>query len=216
MKLRLLFLFAVTMFCISSGTAQFLQDSHTGKPYLLKPYNEYEGSAYMFKDWIKADVVTARGKTFKDVLINIDVHSNLTLFIQNDTIYTFSDDLNEFQIHEERGKIRYFKKGKLFSALLPNTFMEVLYTEPVILKETSKYVVEVNDYAKTIKKFSEKKNYFTVAGGKLNKIKLSKETAQQLFKNDSKKIEGYMLANKLSYKTEEGWLALLNFLWTKQ
>ena len=190
------------------ASAQFLQDVG-GKPYLQNAVEEYEGSPLLFKAWVKADVTTAGGKVYKDMLVNVDLQQDLPIFQREGKVFTFSEQINEFTISDGTAKM-VFKRGASVSPSLPNVLMEVISETPLVLKKHERNVVEVPSYGGSTKSFryAENKSYYAEIDDGFKKITLSKESAEKLFSKQWKEIEEYAKKNNISFKTEDGWRKL--------
>ncbi|NTS39670.1 hypothetical protein HRG84_02030 [Flavisolibacter sp. BT320] len=202
-------LFFLFLFQLSYG--QFLQDV-SGKPYLLKPQEEYEGSTFLFASWMKADVKTSNGKIYKDMLVNVDVVQDIPVFFQDETTFAFSEKINEIVVGDSLIKTVY-KRGKSLHAAIPNHFYEVILEAPLLVKRIDKNVVEQPTYASSAKSFRyvETKAYFSLAGNDLQKISLTKENAQRIFAENWEAVEAFAKKNTISFKTETGWRQLANY-----
>ena len=202
----------IVLFLFSTGShAQFIQDIH-GRPYFTTKYNQYEGSPFLFDDWKEADVITAKGEKFEKMMVNIDFYGNTVLFNRNDTVYMFAEVIKEFSINE--GSATYvYKKGRAINTQLPNVFMQVISTKPVITKHVVKQLIETQGYgtASKIQKFTQGSDYYGEIDGSIKKIKFTKGDAQKLFYKKWDQMQAYASSNNLSYKTDTGWMRLLSY-----
>lgn len=191
--------------------AQFMQDV-SGKPFLLKTQEEYEGSPLLFSSWVKADVKTSNEKIFREMLVNVDVVQNIPIFFRDESTYAFTEKINEIIVGDSLNKTVY-KRGKLLHANFPDHFYEVILESPLLVKRSDKNVVEQPTYGGSSKsyRYVETKTYYRLAGDELQKITLTKENAQRLFAENWEAIEAYAKKNKLSFKTEAGWRQLVKY-----
>ncbi len=58
------------------GFSQIANLDLNGVPARLTPYNEIEGSPYLFADWAKATLATTNGGLKEDVTCRFDIHDN--------------------------------------------------------------------------------------------------------------------------------------------
>jgi hypothetical protein len=210
-------LLIICIFCLltSYGFAQssgHVQDVN-GRPYFQKNFDEYRGSPYLFSSWAKASVITSNGNAYPDMLINIDVYNNMPVFIRNDTVYSFTENIREFVITDNQTTV-YFSKGSAFrSPLLPDVYMQKLNASPVFLKQTRKVVVEVPTYDSPNKvyRFQESVIYYTETQNGFEKVSLNKNDAKKIFRQKWNEIEKFADKNDLSFKSEEGWRKLLEY-----
>lgn len=189
--------------------AQTLQD-FTGKPIFLKKYDSYEGSPYLFREWFTGNVITVNGKRYDGLQINVDLYGNTPLFMGNDSIYSFVENVKELMI-QQNGETHYFKKGILIDKNLPDQFMQVLSSEPLVLKHPLKTLSETTSYGTGTQsyRFVESNVFYAAVDGKIEKIKLTKADAQRVFSKTWLEIESFAAKNNISFKTEEGWKALI-------
>lgn len=209
------FIFSLLIFCSFYSQGQLLQDIH-GRPYLTKPYEEYDGTPFLFKDWVDAKVISSDGKAYDSMLINIDIYQNRLVFIREKLVYTFAeDDITELSVIEGEKK-RNFKKGKIMDKTLPDLFYEVLDTQPLLLKNTTRKLVDAPSYGGANKKyrFAEGKEFYASVNGTVQKISLNKSDAEKVFADKWKAVNDYAAQNKISFKTEEGWQSVCNYFKT--
>ncbi|MFN2438603.1 MAG: hypothetical protein ABR503_05350 [Chitinophagaceae bacterium] len=194
---------------ITGSYSQYIQDIH-GRPYFATKYSEYQGSPFLFDNWKEADVITAKGEKFEKMIVNVDLYGNTALFNRNDTVYMFIEDIKEFSINEGSAT-HFFKKGKAMNAQLPDVFMQVLSSKPLIAKSVTKQLVEMQGYGTATKvyNFAQSVNYYGEIDGSVQKIKLTKADAQKLFYKKWEQVQTYAASNNLSYKTDTGWMQLL-------
>ena len=194
-----------------TASAQYLQDLN-GRPYFTTKYREYEGSPFLFDDWKMANIVTAKGKRIEKIMVNVDLYGNTFLFNRNDTFYMFAEEIKEFNINE--GLTSYFfKKGKAIDAQLPDIFMQVVSTNPLVARQVTKQLVETQGYgtATKINKFIPGYVYYGEIDGSIKKFKLTKADAQKFFYRKWDQVQAYASSNNLSYKTDAGWMQLLSY-----
>jgi hypothetical protein len=201
----------LTNLCFAQGSGH-VQDVD-GRPYFQKNNIEYRGSPYLFSSWAKASVVTSSGNTYADMLINIDVYNNMPVFIKNDTVYSFSEKIKEFIVTDKQTTISFAKGSAFKSSVLPDVFMQKLGTAPVFLKQTTKTLVEVPTYDSPNKtyRFQEMTAYYIETKTGFEKLTLNKNDAKKIFQENWKAMEKYADKNEISFKSETGWLKLLDY-----
>ena len=203
------FLFSIACMLLSViSFGQLLQDIN-GRPYLANSYEAYEGSALLFKDWTPATIITADGKKYDTMLVNIDLHQGNLLFLRGTEVFSFAENITEIHAIDEQVK-KVFKKGTSIDPSMDNGFYQVLNDNPVILKKYSKKVADVPGYGASVKqyKFVDGKVYYARIDDKVQRISLNKGDAEKVFKKSWKQTEDFAAKNKISYKTEEGWVTL--------
>ncbi|MDB5251308.1 MAG: hypothetical protein JWP27_477 [Flaviaesturariibacter sp.] len=208
MRTPLLLLFVLFF---SASRAQFLQDVN-GRPYLTTNYEQYEGSPLLFSSWVQARVVTSSGKVYDSMLINIDVYQDQPLFVRDGVTYTFTDKIQEFSLTDGLTNLT-FKKGHLISADLPDVFMELVSTKPLVVKHSTRKLVDVPTYGTMTHsfRFADATVFYSNVGGSFRKITLSKKEAETLFASKWKEVSAYADQTDLSFKTEAGWRMLLRY-----
>lgn len=185
----------------------------SGRPYFQKNYDEYRGSPYLFSSWAKASVITSRGNTYPDMLVNIDVYNNMPVFIKNDTVFSFSEDIREFVVTDNKTTL-IFSKGSVFkNSALPEVFMLKLHDAPAFLKQTTKNLIEVPTYDSPNKtyRFQETITYYIQTKSGFEKHSLNKNDAKKVFYENWKELEKFADKNDISFKSEEGWIKLLDY-----
>jgi hypothetical protein len=137
----------------------------------------------------------------------------MPVFIKNDTVYSFSEDIREFVVTDNKTTLT-FSKGSVFkSSSLPEVFMLKLHDAPVFLKQTTKKLSEVPTYdsPNKIYRFQENITYYTQTNTGFEKHSLNKNDAKKIFFNKWKELEKFADKNDISFKSEQGWIQLLDY-----
>jgi len=208
--MKKLFLF-IALFAAVQSHAQILQDAN-GRPFFQSSYTEYEGSPFLYPNWVDAKVVASNKKVYDNMQVNIDLFEGTPVFFRDGKVYTFTEEIAEIYFQDGTSATpKLFKKGQVINASLPKGYYEVISAEPLFLKGYSRKLAEVPGYDAANKKsrFVEGKTYYATINGQLQKINLTKTDAEKVFGAKWKAISEYATQNKLSFKQQEGWDALM-------
>ncbi|HYH14032.1 MAG TPA: hypothetical protein VD794_02365 [Flavisolibacter sp.] len=89
--------------------AQTKVDPFTGYPYQEMYKDNFQGSPYLLTSWTNAKV-SAGGKVYTDIMVNLDIHKGLPLFKINDVIYSFKDHVEEIAF-SNNGVTNIYRRG---------------------------------------------------------------------------------------------------------
>jgi predicted RecB family nuclease len=213
MKTKSYFLGLSFLFVNITGFSQFISDATTGKPYYQASDVNIEGTP-LLTSWSKGVIKTVKNTVIENLFLNYDVYTKTVLFKINDSIYQFTEPVKEFVLENEKGeKVKFVKSGMVHN-LLPGEFAEELVTGKMNLyKHYKKVIIEVADYnsVRGKKMYDNKNSFYTVIDNQLTLIpSLSKKQLEQIMGSKWRSVLAYMEQNKLSFKSQDGWIAAIN------
>ncbi|HEY0059335.1 MAG TPA: hypothetical protein VGB56_09370, partial [Flavisolibacter sp.] len=131
------------------------------------------------------------------------------IFLTDDKTYTFTEPVTEFFVRKGSDVVS-FKKGGLISKGLPEGYYTTVSNQPHILKASTVNLVEVPVYGASTKQFRfvQGKAIYAVKDGVVSKINLTKSDAEKVFEKHWSAVNEFASKNKISFKTEEGWISL--------
>jgi hypothetical protein len=188
--------------------AQYLLNYDSGEQVRHVPYANYHGSPYLFSEWLPS-IIKIGNNVYHNVFINIDLYANKAFYKRNDSVFAFRDEVNEFLVVQNTDTVLY-KRGQLLNDQLPSSFVEVISNAPLVVKHVKLNVSEQVSYGSGTKeyRFNSVKEYYTQKGNSVERIKLSKEEAKEIFHSKWGQIDAFAAAQGISFKNEEGWRKL--------
>lgn len=189
-------------------------------------YDDIKGSPYVFKDWLKADLIGKDKTVFKDLEINLNGYSKEFEIKRDNNKYirldekwysiikikrssnpetfedSWPDELIFYQgVHQRFGKrfVQALYQGKMFWLIKDS--------------QTGLTEKEVNNVGKKVvfKRFIPKKYYYYKAGDKLSIIALKKKDVLKLFSDQKAKIEKLVKDEGLKYGNEADVIRIFEF-----
>jgi hypothetical protein len=209
-------------FCLLALTAkaQFLQDRITGRPFFEQQYVDIQGSPYLLKDWTPALVTYADGLQLKGVKVKFDIYQNQLVFLKNDSVYEFVQEVVEFVLYPP-GTVddsMVFRKncGTLPEEhVSPDTYLQVIADGKLPLyKRHYCTLEEISQYANAtlVKQFSNKKTaYIVPVNSRLERWKRSSGILKLGMKDQWKAVETYMKQNNLGYRNDEDMVQVFKY-----
>ena len=216
------------LFFISIGMSQkTMLVTTNAQPIDEKRYADIQGSAFYFKENVKATLTAKNGDEVKDVMLNLNGLTNdieVYLSMENKMLILDERDWSRIEIlaKDNEGKmpkgsadkiilrtgIHNRFKGKFAIVLLEgNNF--------ILAKEYRKVKTEreLHDVGKTIdvKKFQVQKKYLIITGGRSTEIKPKKKKILLKSLNESKKLEKFIKSEKLKTGNENDLVKLMKY-----
>jgi len=213
-------------------------DNHKVKKEKKKSYKKMEGSPYLFKDWVKADLTHLNKEVQKDVMIRLDLHQENLEVKDDGSVFV---DENVMEIDDEKFIVladNYYKKiiitkednPKLFKGfdvdtvyLMKGIHKDYLNKYAIVLydgekvKLTKKINIEIREFevnspggTVTTKKFIKKDHYELIIDKQKKKIKLKEKDLYKILGNQDV-LKKYVKANKLKVKKENAAVKLLAY-----
>jgi hypothetical protein len=194
--------------------AQFISDPFANRPYYNYP-SDLDGTPLLFPDWNEGTIQGENGIVYKGVKVNYDVLSRSILFLLNDNRFVFNEPVKGFTVESGAEKrIRQFSRSATVHTDLPFGFVEVLVAgKSSFYKHVEKRVIEIPEYNSVGKKrIEEKIRYYLLRDGNCTLMTLNKKSLQEICSSEWTTIEPTLNKQKLSPKTEAGWIETLRLL----
>lgn len=201
-------------------------------------YSEIKGSPYLFKDWVKADLIHLKNDPLKDVMIRYDLYEGNVEILDNgvnlDSENILEIDNEKFIVLEDN----YYRKIVITRANNPKAFKDfkvdtlflikgihkdylrkygvVLYDgKDVKLVRTFDIIFresKINSPGKIekIKKFNRKKGYALVIDKTKTVVKLKEKDFLKVLGKEAA-LKKYKKMNKLKLKKEHEFIELLKY-----
>lgn|GEM_PF-4825499 len=157
-----------------------LRDEVSGKIYYNVSNANVEGTPYLHDDWRPSFITYAGGLQVKNVMLKFDLYNHLPLFLRNDSVFQFVNEVIGFIIYNPEGDSSIFRKGfPKLDNITPDTYLQVLTDGPVkLLKYTVKTRSERKEFnsAVAITEFSKPLGaFYTFSGSNLKRLKKGEE-----------------------------------------
>lgn len=222
----------------STGQQSSSVYSTLDKSITKQSYPEIKGSPYLFKDWVKADLIHLRNAPIKDATIRYDLYEG-NVEVLDDGVKLAGDNILEidgdkFIVLEDN----YYRKVKIARADNPKMFkdldVDTLYLMKGIHRDyLSKYGVVLFDGAtvklvrtyniifreskinspgkiEKIKKFNRKKGYALIFDKKKTDVKLKDKDFFKVLGKEAA-LKKYKKMNKLKLKKVPEFIELLKY-----
>lgn len=213
-------LVATVLFISVFGKGQvYLSDPINGRPFMIKKYEDINGSAWLFEDWKTANVTDKFGTTHLIVQVRLDLYANKLFYNHNNTVYEFITDINEVEIFlshpSDTNNTMLLKKGfNINDVVTPLKYVQVLAEGKItFLKYLYKSLDETTAYnvPGKIKTFNNRSNFFYLKDGKNFSQKPASKILEELAGDKWAQVEAYMKQNSLNAKNEDDFARLINY-----
>jgi hypothetical protein len=189
--------------------AQLLQDRITGKYYFDIKSTDIKGSPYLYDEWRPSLITYANGLQLKNVPLKFDLYNHKPLFLRNDSIFEFVQDVWAFVIYNPGGDSVIFRNG--FPAegnISPATYLEVMEEgKLVLLRHQVKGKTETKGYgsATPVTEFSLAPSMlYLLQNNALRRLKKNDEEAMKIIMTrDWEMVSGYIKQKKLGLRKDE-------------
>ncbi len=213
MKTRILLLAGMLLcgsICIANAqNIGYLKDI-SGKTVEFNTKTELVGDPYLTKDWSRATILSANGKTYQDIPIKYDQVENMLYFKDAEgNVNKFAEPVKSFILVDEGNKIyRPFGIGNAY-------FYHVIYDGATkLIYRDAKYIKESREYnsATTIKKVASADRYYFVKRNQaMEEVKLNKKSILAALADKQADLSKYMETANPNLNTTEGVRQLLEF-----
>ncbi len=209
---NLLFVLTLALlFSYGTVSAQEIVYDFSGQPVLLKKYEEYEGSPFMYDEWKKGSVKLKNGKSYSDLDLKYDAAEDRVLFKDKlGNTYKFDDPVSEFEIND-----LLFRSGYAANeSRTENSFYQVLVDGGTqLLKRINKTITEQKTYGSAVlkKQFQSTESFYMVKAGEIRKIKKDKKAIYEVLGNKAAEMDNYIASNKLNLKIDNDMAMLISY-----
>ena len=187
--------------------AQYLHDPYSGRQFNAQKYTNIKGSSFLREEWLTGDAISKNG-IYKDLKLKLDIYEQILYVNKDDKLFQFKEEIDSFILKPNSGDTSGFM---CFVKVLPagyvktSQFMQVLAPGHISLYKAHVAMVnELNEInAGLIKNFTSKINYYVNRGSGFELMKLNKKDIEALFRAVWPKIETFVAANGLSYRSEQ-------------
>lgn len=206
--IKSIILFSIPLFSTTANCQLLILQDNMGTPFFENNKNIYEGSPWLFQDWLEAKAYPSKTSTnFYLLKINYHAATGKLLYMVNNTPMEFTSFIATCTVNNNDKEIQFIH-AKAFNAN-ENFYFETLYTKKDIyfLKKNKKNLTERYVYNSPDKnyEYTVANEYYIFANNQLNKIKLNKDNFQLLLQTFAIKK-----STNLNYKSEADWIAFLN------
>ncbi len=176
-----------------------------------------EGNVFLFDDWKEGEVTLKNGEKYPIKKMNLDASRDVFVYLVNDSLYEFSDNIREVKIFGEDHRNDPGSDMIFRSDINPEAanFVQVLTKGKVtIFCEYSKKP-EGENYSNGIvnntRKYVLRPSYYYIANGQAVPIKFSSSTLQDLTSDRKDDVTSFVKANNLKLKNQPDFLKAINY-----
>lgn len=206
-QVLLLSLFSLVILCNDT----LAQGSKTIYAIPALRYDDIDGSPFMFKNWMAAEVIASSGEIYTEAKVNFNGYTNQIEYYKEEEIKEMRPgSYLKVSFETESGKYTFMR------SLHPEFGTELVCIlfdgqKVDLIKRLTVSVQEYNTPNKTINKFVQRTEYFMIVNGRVNQTNLKKKKVLAALKTDTSNLENYIEENDLGLKTEAEVIQLLNY-----
>ncbi|RNI30677.1 hypothetical protein [Rufibacter latericius] len=198
-------------------------------------YEGLKGSPFFMDAWAPGQIELKAGNTgktqiIKDLQLKYDVFSNLLVAVSpnsKDTLQISTSPVISFSLNLPTGgnplEFRRISEAQAFDPTLANEFFAVLHDSKdgkvALVKRIAKKKVEANfkgpySAGQTYDELVNETNYYVVANGKMQRVKLNKKSMVEALPNQADKLKAYISSQKLSMSSEADLIKVASYYQT--
>ena len=190
----------------------------SGFPIRPATTDEISGTNYLNKDWQLGSVTVQNGKTYKNMLVKLDLLNHKFVF-KGDKGETmgFVDPVAQVILDPTSLNTNpvILRNGFNGADVNPNDYLQVMTDgNVVLLKKMSIIIKEVKEYnsAVTEKSYVNKSSYYIAQKDKpLQSLALNKKGILNVLTAHGKEVEQYINDNKINFKKDEDIIKVINY-----
>lgn len=190
----------------------------SGFPIRPATTDEISGTNYLNKDWQLGSVTVKNGKTYKNMLVKLNLLDQKFIF-KGDKGETMGFVEPVTQVILDATILNtnpvVLRNGFTNSDVKPTDYLEVMTEGNILLlKKTTVVVKEVKEYSSAVteKSYVNKSSYYTAEKDKpLRNLSLNKKDVVNALVGHTKEIEQYINDNKVNFKKDEDLTKLVNY-----
>jgi len=194
-----------------------LQSPFQGQQFTAKADNDVEGNPMVFDNWKKGEVSLKDGERYPIEKINLDAQRHIFLYVVNDSIYEFGDNVREVKIYDNSNADNPNSVLVFRNNIDPQSdnFVELLDTGKITIFQTYEKNPEGENYSNGIVNNTRKYTLHTAQFALINKvatpIKFNSSTLEDLTSDKKKEVEAFVKENKLKLKKESDFLKAIDY-----
>ncbi|MEP6713355.1 MAG: hypothetical protein ABJA37_13095 [Ferruginibacter sp.] len=189
-----------------------------GQVFRVKASNDVEGSPLLFDDWKSGEVTLANNEKFEIDKLNMDASRDKFIYLKNDTMYEFFNEVKEVKINlgsteDESKKYMVFKEG-----VNPDNgnFVQVLASGKITIFQEYDKKPEGENYSngivENVRKYVLHSSKSALVNKKVIPIKSYSSSALEDLTSDKKtEVEAYVKQNNLKLKKESDFLKAIDY-----
>lgn len=197
----------------------YLSNPINGRPYMIKSYDDIQGSAWLYDDWKTSHVTDKSGTTHLNVLVRLDLYANKLFYSHNNTVYEFVTEIDQVEIFspltDDTTNRIIFKKGfAINDVVTPSKYVQVLAEGKItFIRYLYKSLDETTEYnvPGKIKTFNSRSSFFYLKDGKSQSQKPGAKILEELTKDKWTEVNIYMKQNSLNAKSETAFARLVQY-----
>ncbi|MEP6926957.1 MAG: hypothetical protein ABI834_04935 [Ginsengibacter sp.] len=201
-----------------SGQANVLTEPFEGQHFRVNDdMGGVEGNPFLFSEWKSGEVTLKNGEKYKIEKINLDASRNQFIYSIHDTLFDFSDNVQEIKIYKgnqntEESSDMIFRSD--INPLAAN-FVEILVKGKITIFREYNKKPEGENYSNGIvnntRKYVLHSNYYSIKGNKAVPIKFNSSTFDDLTLDKKDQANAFIKKNNLKLKTESDFLKAVAF-----
>ncbi|HEY5408886.1 MAG TPA: hypothetical protein VIJ92_17480 [Ginsengibacter sp.] len=196
-----------------AGMANILADPFRGQNFKVSDNsNDVAGNPFLFDDWKKGEVILKNGEKYPIQKMNLDASRNQFIYVVNDSLYEFSDNIRVVKIYGDDHKTDTTSDMIFRTDINPDAtnFVQVLTRGKVIIFCEYSKKPEGENYSNGIvnntRKYVLNPAYFTIADAHSVPIKFSSSELGNLTSDKKDEVMAFVKSNHLKVKNKPDFL----------
>ena len=178
---------------------------------------EVEGNVFLFDDWKEGEVTLKNGEKYPIKKMNLDASRDVFVYLVNDSLYEFSDNIREVKIFGEDHRNDLGSDMIFRTDINPEAanFVQVLTKGKVTIFCAYSKKPEGENYSNGIvnntRKYVLRPNYYYIADEQAVPIKFGSSALQDLTSDKKDEVTAFVKTNNLKVKNQPDFLKAINY-----
>lgn len=221
MKTSTILVFAFFIGFISSGYSQIVNlTTADGRPILQEKNNNIEGSPYFSETYLNSKIILQNESLVREASGRVNLLNQTFEFMNEGKLLevTFAEIKNLELVNSAQGNVFRFVNGNQVGLSKKMLYQEVFQGDSFdVVKELSYKLsdVQVDGYSQSEakRKVMESEELFLILSGKASSFKRNQKSFNSVLPLDfQQKLEQYAKSKKLSWKTDQNLIEILEYL----
>ena len=201
----------------TSNQGNILASPFEGQRFTVRSDFAVDGNPLLFEDWKSGEVTLINNEKYKVEKINFDASNNKFIYLKNDTMYEFFDNVQQIRIfnenHFDESNADMIFRSDIVSA--SGSFVEILVTGKITVFQEYLKKPEGENYSNGIvnntRKYVLHANQSALKNNKIIPLSFNSSMLDELTSDKKEQLSLYIKENKLKLKKKKDFLKAITY-----
>ena len=201
----------------TSNQGNILASPFEGQRFTVRSDFAVDGNPLLFEDWKSGEVTLINNEKYKVEKINFDASNNKFIYLKNDTMYEFFDNVQQIRIFNENHFDESSADMIFRSDIVPasGSFVEILVTGKITVFQEYLKKPEGENYSNGIvnntRKYVLHANQSALKNNKIIPLSFNSSTLDELTLDKKEQLNLYVKENKLKLKKQKDFIKAIAY-----